>query len=321
MKFRAFFTFIFALMLFTGCSKSEKTIITGLHEKEANLIVVFLESKGIAAHKEQMILTGAAATSGGGTKYNIVVNEKQSIDALAILNRNGLPRKMGTTLLELFAKQGLMTSDREETIRYHAGLAQQLTNTILLMDGVIDASVQLSFPQEDNTPGVENKEKITAAVYVKHMGILDDPNSHLETKIKRLISGSITGLDINDVTVVSDRSRLTEATPAEVNAMMASKNPEKGYVSIWSIVMSKESASKFKTIFFFCLLFTILFGLVLGWVLWKIFPLIRAKGLKELLRVRPLEAGGAPAVAAPKQQQAPPEQEQTPPPEAPSGRA
>ena len=252
-----------------------------------------------------MVLTGAAATTGGGTKYNIIVNDKQSVDALALLNRNGLPRKMGTTLLDLFAKQGLMTSDREETIRYQAGLAQQLTNTILLMDGVIDASVQLSFPQEDTTPGVENKEKITAAIYVKHMGILDDPNSHLETKIKRLVSGSITGLDINDVTVVSDRSRLTEATPAELNLMMTNKSPEKGYVSIWSIVMSKESAGKFKAIFFFCLLFTILFGLLLGWMLWKVFPLIRAKGFKELLRARPLDT----QAAAPPQGQTPPSED------------
>ncbi len=55
-------------------------------------------------------------------------------------------------------------------------------------------------------------QRVTAAVYVKHQGIVDDPNSHLISKIKRLVAGSVTGLDINDVTVISDRSRFTDVT-------------------------------------------------------------------------------------------------------------
>src|SRR3990167_237889 len=121
---------------------------------------------------------------------------------MAVLNRAGLPRRVGTNLLELFAKSGLMSSDREETIRYQAGLAEEIKNTIRKFDGVIDTDVQISFPPADVTllPGV-TPPKITAAVYVKHQGIMDDPNSHLEIKIKRLLAGSISGLSTEDVSV------------------------------------------------------------------------------------------------------------------------
>ena len=102
-----------------------------------------------------------------------------------------------------------MSTDREETIRYNAGLAEQLRNTIRKIDGVLDADVQISFPPAETTPGAP-PQKTTAAVYVKHQGVLEDPNSHIETKIKRLLAGSINGLEYDNVSVISDRSRFAD---------------------------------------------------------------------------------------------------------------
>ena len=165
-------------ILLTGCETSN-TIVSGIEEREANLIVVFLESKGIKAQKIKAVESSAMGGKETTPKFDIAVSEAQSIEAMAILNRNGLPRKQGTNLLDLFAKQGFMTSDKEETIRYQAGLAQQITNTILMIDGVIDATLQLSFPPEEAGVATETKkEPITAAVYVKHQGVYDDPNAH-----------------------------------------------------------------------------------------------------------------------------------------------
>ncbi len=174
-----------------------------------------------------------------------------------------------------------MTSDKQETIRYQAGLAEQIGNMIRKIDGVIEADVQISFPVEAAASyapaGTQTPpKKITAAVYVKHMGILDDPNSHLVTKIKRLVSGSVTGLDINDVTVISDRSRFTDLTLAPTTEQLDAKGKE--YVSIWSIVMSKASASRFRFIFFLLIICTIVFALGAGWILWKFYPLLKKRG-------------------------------------------
>ncbi len=274
------------LILFTGC-ESNREIVSQIDEREANIILVLLESKGIPASKMQSASTGIGAEA-AMAKYSIVVPEKFSIDAIAYLNQNGFPRQKGSTLLELFAKQGLMTSDKEETIRYQAGLAQQLTNTILMIDGVIDASVQISFPPEEVTlTGEETKKRITAAVYVKHQGVIDDPNIHLENKIKRLISGSVTGLDINDVAVVSDRSRFTDITLDQMPESLGGKPGE--YVSIWNIVMSKKSAARFRFLFFLITTVAVLLAVILGWVAWKFYPQLKKKGgLKELFNPIPL---------------------------------
>jgi type III secretion protein J len=267
-------------------------IINDVDEREANEIVVFLASKGIAAQKIASVSTAPGGAI-GGAKFSISVDSVQSTEAMAILNQNGLPRKQGTTLLDLFAKAGLMSSDKEETIRYQAGLAEQIANMIRKIDGVIDADVQLSFPAEETSPiaaaaGTAPVKRITAAVYVKHQGILDDPNSHLITKIKRLVSGSITGLDVNDVTVISDRSRFTDISLTPATEMLEPKAKE--YVSILSIVMSKSSASRFRFIFFLLMICAIVFALIVGWMIWKFYPILKKRGgFKSLLHPIPLE--------------------------------
>ncbi len=287
------------LLLLAGCETSH-VIVNDVPEREANEIIVFLANKGIRAEK----IKGAAAGPAGTTTNNlwsIAVEESKTTEAMASLNQQGLPRVRGQTLLDLFAKQGLMSSATEETIRYQAGLAEQIANMIRLMDGVIDAQVQLSIPPEEALPGAEKAQKpVTASVYVKHQGVLDDPNSHLITKIKRLVAGSVVGLDINNVTVVSDRARLADT------ALYAAAQPltaqAKEYVSIWSIVMNKESASRFRTLFVTLTLLCIFLLLTVGWTAWKFYPLLKKRGgFKELLRPLPVqekeikEEAGAPA--------------------------
>lgn len=270
--------FICLILFLLAACETHQAIVAGIDEKEANEIVVYLASKGIQAQKVQV-----AAVEGGATAvllYNIMVGADQSVDAMAILNRVGLPRRMGTNLLQLFAKSGLMSSDREETIRYQAGLAEELRNTIRKIDGVIDADVQLSFPTETaGLPGGATA-KVTAAVYIKHQGILEDPNSHMEVKIKRLMAASVSGLDYDNVTVVSDRSRFTDVTLTPEGEMIGMKSMQEAYVSIWGVVMTKSSLSRFRTIFFsFIVLILLMLGAV-GWVIYKFYPQMRAAILK-----------------------------------------
>ena len=277
------------VFLLTGCEVST-TIVSNVEEREANEICVFLASRGIQAQKISVKAAGAGGIETGPSMYSISVDQKDMTEAMAILNQNGLPRIKGTNLLELFAKQGLMTTDKEETIRYQAGLEQQIANTIRKIDGVIDANVQLSFPTETGalaTPGTAPPQKVTAAVYVKHQGIVDDPNSHLVTKIKRLVAGSVNGLDINDVTVISDRSRFTDVTLG--TQLEAAPTQPRDYVSIWSISVSKQSVAKFRVLFFMLIATNILFLIAAFWLLWKIYPILRAQGgLRSLLSPIPI---------------------------------
>ena len=271
--YRIVFLFVLSLLtlLMTGC-ESLGPIVNNVDEREANEIIVFLASKGIEAEKIQAAETGVGI-AGGAIKWNIIVSHKQATEALALLNKNGLPRKKGTNLLELFAKQGLMSSDKEETIRFQAGLAEQLKNTIMKIDGVLDADVQLSFPLEDTTalPGAV-PQKITAAVYVKHMGVFEDPNNFLEAKIKRLVSGSVIGLDYDNVAVISDRARLAEITLSPTGELISAREKGKDMVKIWSIVMTRDSLGKFRMLFFILIFLILLFGGLVGFMLLKQYP-------------------------------------------------
>lgn len=270
-------------------------IVSDVEEREANEIIVFLASKGIQSFKTISPTSGGAtAQPGAAILYSINVDADQSVNAMAILNKNGLPRIKSQNLLDLFSKQGLVSSEREETIRYQAGLAAQIAGTIRKIDGVIDADVELSIPEQASvaTPGAPATapvQRVTAAVYVKHQGVLDDPNSHLITKIKRLVSGSIVGLDVNDVTVIADRSRFTDISLTELSEEITPKAKE--YVSIWSIVMSKASASRFRVIFFSLVIGMILFALLMGWLFWKVYPLVRKRGgFRKLFNPAPFES-------------------------------
>jgi len=266
---------LFILLFLVGCSAND-IIVNNVEEREANEIVVYLASKGIAAQKIQMPTeTGAVNTS---VQFNIAVAAESATESMAYLNRVGLPRIQGTNLLTLFAKSGLMSSDREETIRYQAGLAEELKNTILKIDGVLDANVQISFPSAEltSTPGAIIP-KTTASVYIKHQGILEDPNSHLETKIKRLVSSSINGLAFEDVTVISDRARLADVQLSATGEMIGPKQLQDAYVSIWSIVMTKSSLGKFRFIFFSLIILNLLFAAGLGYMAYRFYPQLLKK--------------------------------------------
>jgi type III secretion protein J len=289
MRIRLFFLLSVVLLALTGC-EMQKVVVNDLDEREANEIVVFLASRGIKSEKVPGKSSNAIGGEMGAAMWAISVVEGDMTEAMAILNQNGLPRRKGTNLLELFAKQGLMSSDKEETIRYQAGLEQQIANTIRKIDGVIDADVQLSFPSQEAAlvQGQQTQQRLTAAVYVKHQGIVDDPNSHLVSKIKRLVAGSVNGLDINDVTVISDRSRFTDVTLNET--LESSPAQMRDYVSIWSVAMHKDSVPRFRILFFGLIFTVILCILMIGWLIWKFYPVLKKSGgFKELLDPVPLE--------------------------------
>lgn len=279
MRYLQYLCLLSVLLFLSGC-ESNLPIVNNVDEREANEIIVYLANNGIPAQKMASSAGEIAGATGGGNKWNIAVEPNDAVRAMGLLNEVGLPRKKGTNLLELFAKTGLMSSDREETIRYHAGLAEELKNTIRKMDGVLDADVQISFPLEE--PGIgEAPPKITSAVFVKHMGILDDPNNHLDSKIKRLVAGSIPKMTYDNVSVISDRARFMTAMQ-ESGSQTISTMPDQDYVKLWSIVMSKSSVNKFRFLFFFMIVLVLAFGSLTIWLLIKFYPSV----LKNVLQVK-----------------------------------
>ncbi len=268
---RAILFLLLALAIFSSCS-SRNTIANSVPEREANEIVVLLNSKGIQAEK---VAAPVSTTAGAAAEvvWDITVPGDQITDSLAILNQAGLPRIKGTTLLDLFGSQGLVPSDMQDKIRYQEGLSEQLATTIRKMDGIIDANVQITFPQEGETG-----KEMTASVYVKHRGILDNPNSLAITKIKRLVAASLPGLTPENVAVISDRalySDITLQTPSELGQ-------EREYASIWGVAVAKDSAPRFRLIFYIFIIILFILAAIVAWLVWKLFPTIEKRGIRTL---------------------------------------
>lgn len=295
MKQLLFFCGLICLFL-SGCASS-RTIVHGVEEREANEIMVFLNGKGIDATKTQMAATGAA--SKGATLYDISVPEAQATQAMSLLNIAGLPRKSSQSLLNIFSGGGLVPSQMEEQIRYRQGLDDQIASTLRKIDGVIDADVLVSYPEQDPLNPEKSMGKMTAAVFLKHNGVLDDPNTSLVSKIRRLVAASVPGLSYDDVTVIGDRGRNT------LDIQTPIVNPaQEQIVTVWGLSLTQGSVHRFQILFFtISILFTLLL-LAFVWLVWKVFPLIKQLGgIKELMHVTPLHF----EVVPPKEEAPPPE--------------
>jgi type III secretion protein J len=172
----------------------------------------------------------------------------------------------------------------QEKIRFQAGIAEQIASTIRKIDGVLDADVQISFPDDDPLNPGATKQKMTASVYVKHSGVLDDPNAHLITRIKRLVAGSVNGLSYDNVTVIPDRARFSDSS------FTASLNEgERPYVNVWSVIVAQSSLSRFRMIFFSFTFVIVLLAIALIWLIYKFLPVLHhAGGVKKLFSIHPL---------------------------------
>jgi type III secretion protein J len=272
-KLFLFLSLFLVALLATSC-ESTKTIVNGLDEREANEILVFLSSKNIQAQK---LPSKVGQGAGGASKeqlWDIAVSPKQADQAMAILNSAGLPRRRSQSLLNIFSAGGLVPSEMQEKIRYQAGLADQIASTIRKIDGVLDADVQLSFPEEDPLNPTAQKGKVTASVYVKHNGVLDDPNAHLVTKIKRLVASSVPNLDFDDVTIIGDKARFSA-----VGSFAQTGESEKvDYVKVWSLIIAKESLTTFQIVFASMCGIILFLGLMLSLAMWKLYPIVKKRG-------------------------------------------
>jgi type III secretion protein J len=262
------FPLLALLFLFlTGCDTAS-TIINNIPERDANEIMVLLSTKGIHAMK----IAAPKATTGAGSAeqmWNISVQAADITEAMSILNQAGLPRQKGTTLLDLFGTSGLVPSDMQDKIRYQEGLSEQLASTIRKMDGVLDANVQITFPQSDETPA----QHMTASVFVRYRGMGDAPTL-LITRIKRLVSCSLPGLAMEHVCVITDRAPFTDTFTTAGGPC----DEQRGYVSVWGLTITKESLPLFRLIFYSFLIALFILLAALIWVIWLFHPLLKQKG-------------------------------------------
>ncbi|MBS0654745.1 MAG: EscJ/YscJ/HrcJ family type III secretion inner membrane ring protein [Verrucomicrobia bacterium] len=271
------------VLLFAVCAcQTTKTIVNGVDERDANEILVLLDRNGIVAQKIQE-KAGSMGAGHAEVLWDIAVPSEDGERAMALLSKNGLPRTIGPNLLDLFTNTGLVPSDIAEKIRYRQGLSDEIANMIRKIDGIVDVEVQLSFPQQNALNPNAKLPPITASVFVKHTGILDNPNSHLISKIRRLVAGAVSGLTYDHVTVIPIKASF--AIPVSTVIRIAPQQ----YTQVFGFTVATTSAGKLQLLIISIIILLVVLIACFSWLFWKISPILKRRGgMNNLFHLTPL---------------------------------
>lgn len=190
-----------SLLLVLAACKAD--LYTGLAERDANDIVGALAQEGIPANK-------VAA----GETFTVAVDKARFPEAVAVLERRGLPGKPNPDIDTLFPDTGLVQSAAQQQARMTYAISQELSRTISEIDGVLSARVHVVLPQSDML-GRDLKPS-SASVFIRY-----SPSANVEqyaSQIKLLVANSIEGLLYDNITVV-----MVPAAPAETATLTGPK--------------------------------------------------------------------------------------------------
>ena len=175
-----------ASLLLSGCKVE---LYTGVTQKEGNEMLALLQTEGISSDKQP--------DKDGNIK--LLVEESDVAQAIDALKRKGYPRESFSTLQDVFPKDGLISSPIEERARLTYAKAQEISNTLSEIDGVLVARVHVVLP-EGNEGFNKKPSPASASVFIKHAADIQ-----LDTyipQIKQLVNNGIEGLAYDRISVV-----------------------------------------------------------------------------------------------------------------------
>ena len=183
---RRMFCWAALALLLAGCDK-EATLFSGLAESQANAALAALLESGIAATK----------ASGDEGTWNVMIGEKDFAEAATLCERRGLPRRSFNGVGVVFKKTGMVSSPSEERIRFMDAIAQDLSQTISMIDGVVDARIHVVLPEND--PFAKNTLPSSAAVALRSRW--DADLTEAIPQVKSLVKNAIEGLAYEKISV------------------------------------------------------------------------------------------------------------------------
>ncbi|MDX6399109.1 MAG: flagellar M-ring protein FliF [Gaiellaceae bacterium] len=180
---------VFFMMRIAG-SPSYSTVMAGIDPAQTGKITAALDAKGI---KYEIQNNGTA----------LAVEKSQLADARIALASKGLPNSAQPGF-ELFDKQKLGASDFQQQVTYQRALEGQLAGTISQIDGVGGATVQLVLPQDQLFDDEQSAAK--AAVLLSGGSNAIQPGA--VRGIAQMVSGSVKGLALNNVSITDSTGQL-----------------------------------------------------------------------------------------------------------------
>src|SRR4051794_19913427 len=179
----------FLLMRMAG-SPSYKPAAAGPTPADTGKLTAALDEKGISYK-----------INNNGTA--VQVQPDQLSEAKIALAEKGLPGQSQPGF-ELFDKQKLGSSDFQQQVTYQRALEGELAKTIMQVNGVSGAQLQLVLPQEQLFANEQSPAK--AAVLLS--GSSDGLDPSAIRGIANLVSSSVKGLKVENVTITDGNGRL-----------------------------------------------------------------------------------------------------------------
>jgi type III secretion protein J len=208
-----------ACALVLSCERAD--VYSDLSERQANEIVAALQTAGVEASKVE----------GEPERWTIRVAQEDFIEAVRLLEAQGLPREDFTSLGEIFEKRSFVSSPLEERARYVYGLSQELSETISSIDGVITARVHLAAPEQE--PLSDETKPASASVFIKHRPGVD--LSAEVAQLKALVVNSVEGLSYDNVTVAlfpAESASAAQTAASADEAMLGSSESRPLFVAV-----------------------------------------------------------------------------------------
>ena len=184
------------LMMRMASAPSYTTVMAGVDPAQTGKITAALDEKGV---QYEIRNNGTA----------IAVDKAQMSDARIALAEKGLPNSTQPGY-ELFEEQKLGASDFQQQVAYQRGLEGELAKTIGQIDGVGGATVRLVLPQDQLFEDKQSAAK--ASVLLSSPGDALEPGS--VRGIAQLVSGSVQGLGLNQVSITDNTGQLLWPTSA-----------------------------------------------------------------------------------------------------------
>ena len=179
-------------LLVAGCSTN---ILHGVDERSANEATAALERTGIGAEKLP------DESGGNGTpRFTVRVARGDAGRAVDLLGARGLPRPATRGFAQTYGQPSLIPTASEERARYLDALAGEIERTLESADGVVSARVHLVLEEADPL-AVDGKPRnpARAAVLLKARAGRSPLD---EDDVRKLVSGSVAGLEPSAVSVV-----------------------------------------------------------------------------------------------------------------------
>lgn len=186
---------LIAVILLSACN--EMTLYKNLEEKEANLMTAVLLRENIDTQR---------MLNPDGT-YDLILTDKTYFpEAMDVLAMRGFPRKTYDSLCTIFKGEGMVSTPLEQRARYTCAKAQELSGSLMELDGIIMARVHLVLSETD---AISRKVKpASASVMIKYKEGMDVDT--LIPRIKQMVSFGVESLPYQNVSVMLSEEKVNQ---------------------------------------------------------------------------------------------------------------